>query len=121
MRPPAGISGSASWARARGAITLTRYTRSISANGYSARAGIGLGPSSLALLTSRSTRSPAASISAPRCQSSATSPAMAVTRPGPTSLSSWAARSSAVGSASVEHEVPAVAREREGEGEPQPL
>ena len=54
--------------------------------------GWGLGPSIEALLTSRSTCSPAASTSAPRCQSSATSPASATT--SVSCPSSRAARSS---------------------------
>src|SRR4051795_6413503 len=76
--PPSGMRGSTSCVSASGASALASITRANALTSRSASDGSGLGPSRLALLTSRSIRGPAASTSARRCAASATSPAIAV-------------------------------------------
>src|SRR3954469_6915304 len=67
-------AGSRSCASASGATVLICRIRSSSSGRRSARWGSGLGPSSLALLTRRSRRSPAAAASAARGAGAGTAP-----------------------------------------------
>ena len=114
-RAAGGISGSASWVERQRRLHIDVVDALELVERIAARArAAGSGRAALALLTSRSIWSPAASTSAPRCHSSVTSPAIATTsviRPS----SRRPVRAPAL--AGVDHEPPFALCERSREGQ----
>ena len=115
IRAPAASRGSASWTSASGASDVDLVDARAAPRAGSRRArGCGLGPSTLALLTSRSIGSPAASTRRRRCSGSATSPAI-----GDDAVEARDRALERVSVTRVDDEPPAALDESAGEREPE--